>query len=83
MHDWRMVNLEEETVKGRKDGKAVARASMVTSMPLVLADAATRLVSCLTGDLEMPPAFGIKTAVGSAILASGLPSHSALTGRSC
>jgi len=58
--------------KGGKDRMAVAKTFMLTSMPFVLAEAATGVVSFLTGQLSMPPLVGAGTAVDLAILLAGL-----------
>jgi PKD repeat protein len=58
--------------KGRKDGTAVAKAFALVSMPFILAEVATGAVSFLTGQLSMPPAVGMGTAVDLAILLAGL-----------
>jgi len=58
--------------KGGKERMAVAKALMIVSMPFVLAEAATGVVSFLTGQLSIPPLLGIGTAVDLAILLVGL-----------
>jgi len=51
---------------------AVAKAFMITSMPFILAEAATGVASFLTGQLSIPPAVGPGTALDLAILVAGL-----------
>jgi hypothetical protein len=51
---------------------AVAKAFMITSMPFVLAEAGTGIVSFATGELRMPPFVGVGTAIDLAILLSGM-----------
>ena len=58
--------------KGGKDRMAVAKAFMITSMPFVLAEAGTGILSLLTGQLSIPPSVGPGTAVDLAILVAGL-----------
>ena len=43
-----------------------------TSAPFVLAEAATGIVSLVTGQLSIPPILGPGTAVDSAILVAGI-----------
>jgi hypothetical protein len=59
--------------KGGKDRRAaVMKASAITSMPFVLAEAATGVVSFLTGQLSIPPPIGVGTVVDVTILVAGL-----------
>ena len=58
--------------KGGKDRMAVAKAFMIVSMPFVLAEAVTGVVSFATGQLSVPPLAGLGTAVDMAILIAGL-----------
>jgi len=58
--------------KGGKDGMALAKAFLVTSFPVILAEAATGIVSLLTGLLSIPPSVGPGTVVDLAILVVGL-----------
>ena len=58
--------------KGGKDRMAVMKAFAVTSLPFVMAEAVTGVVSFLTGQLSMPPLFGVGTAVDLAILLAGV-----------
>jgi hypothetical protein len=58
--------------KGGKDRMAVVKAFAITSMPFVLAEAATGMLSLLTGQLSMPPLVGAGTAVDLAILLAGI-----------
>jgi hypothetical protein len=51
---------------------AVTKAFAITSMPFVLAEAATGMVSLLTGQLSIPPLVGAGTAVDSTILLAGI-----------
>jgi hypothetical protein len=51
---------------------AVVKAFLLTSMPFVLAEAATGMASFLTGQLSMPPSIGAGTAVDLAILTAGM-----------
>ena len=57
--------------KGGKDRMALVKAFTITSMPFVLAEATTGVVSVLTGQLSMPPLVGAGTAVDLAILLAG------------
>jgi len=58
--------------KGGKDRMAVAKAFVVTSLPFVLAEAGTGIVSLLTGQLSIPPLVRVGTAVDLAILLAGI-----------
>jgi len=58
--------------KNGKDGMAVMKAFTFTSMPFVVAEAATGIASLLTGQLSMPPMVGVGTALDLAILLAGL-----------
>ncbi len=58
--------------KGGKDRMAVAKAFMFTSLPFVLAEAATGVASALTGHPSIPPPIGAGTVVDAAILVAGL-----------
>jgi len=51
---------------------AVVKAFIITSMPFAVAEAATGVLSLLTGHLSIPPVVGAGTAVDVAILVSGL-----------
>jgi len=51
---------------------AVVKTFMITSLPFVIAEAATGVVSYLTGQLSMPPAVGPATVLDLAILVAGL-----------
>jgi len=51
---------------------AVVKAFMFTSLPFVLAEGVTGIVSFVTGELRIPPSFGTGTAVDSIILILGL-----------
>jgi subtilase family serine protease len=58
--------------KGGKERMAVVKAFTITSLPFVLAEAATGVVSLLTGQLSIPPLVGAGTAVDSTILLAGM-----------
>jgi len=58
--------------KGGKEKMGVVKAFAFTSLPFVLAEAGTGVVSLLTGQLSIPPALGFGTAVDLGILAVGL-----------
>jgi PKD repeat protein len=58
--------------KGGKDGMAVAKTFMISSMPFILAEAVTGVVSLLTGILSIPPIIGFGTAIDLVVLVAGL-----------
>ena len=58
--------------KGGKDSTAVVKALIFTSMPFVAAEAATGVISFLTGELSIPPVVGVGMAVDCTILILGL-----------
>jgi len=58
--------------KGGKDRMAVAKGFAIMSLPFVLAEAVTGIVSLLTGQLSMPPLLGLGTAIDAGVLVSGL-----------
>jgi hypothetical protein len=58
--------------KGGKDRMAVAKAFAITSLPFVLAEAVTGILSFATGELGIPPYVGIGTAIDLTILLAGL-----------
>jgi hypothetical protein len=58
--------------RGEKDKMAVMKAFAITSMPFVLAEAATGMASLVMGYLSIPPAVGIGTGVDLIILIAGL-----------
>ncbi len=58
--------------KGGEDWTAVAKAFIVFSLPFVLAEVATGIVSALTGALSIPPILGAGTVTDIAILVAGL-----------
>lgn len=58
--------------KNDKSTKAVAKTFALISMPFVLAEVVTGVVSYLTGLLSIPPAIGAGTFVDLAILLSGI-----------
>jgi len=51
---------------------AVVKAFAIISMPFVLAEAGTGIVSFAAGELRIPPYVGVGTAIDLAILFSGL-----------
>jgi len=58
--------------KGGKDRMAVAKTFIVLSLPFVLAESATGIISQATQELSVPPITGVGIAVDSAILVFGL-----------
>jgi len=58
--------------RGGKDRRAVVKAFLITSLPFIVAEAATGIASLVAGCLTMPPSFGVGTAVDTTILAVGL-----------
>jgi subtilase family serine protease len=58
--------------KGGKDKAAVAMAFVGVSLPFVLGEIATGIISQITGELSVPPVIGVGTAVDLAILVLGL-----------
>ncbi len=58
--------------KGGEDGMAVAKAFTVTTMPFVIVETMTGVVSYLTGELSIPPSLGLGTILDAFILAIGL-----------
>ena len=58
--------------KGGKEEMAVVKAFAITSMPLVLAEAATGIASYATGQLSIPPALGFGTAIDLGVVMAGL-----------
>jgi subtilase family serine protease len=58
--------------KDGKDKMAVMKAFAITSLPFVLGEAATGVISLLTGQLSIPPAIGPGTALDLVILVAGL-----------
>jgi len=58
--------------RGGTGKKAVMKAFTFISIPFVLAEAATGVVSFLTGQLSIPPVVGVGTAVDLAILLVGI-----------
>ena len=67
-----MARLGELTNEGGKDGMAVAKAFVIFSIPFVLAEAVTGIMSHIAGVLSIPPTIGVGTAVDLAILVGGL-----------
>ena len=57
--------------KGGKDRIAVLKAFTAFSAPFVLAEAATGVVSLMTGQLSIPPLLGVDTAADVSILLVG------------
>jgi len=58
--------------RGEKERMAVAKAFVITSLPFVVAEAVTGLVSFSTGQLPIPPVIGTGTAIDIGILLAGL-----------
>jgi hypothetical protein len=58
--------------KDGKDGMAVVKVFAITSMPFVLAEVGTGVVSLLTGQLSIPPLIGVGTVVVLSILIAGM-----------
>ncbi len=58
--------------KGDPSKAGVFKAFVLTSMPFVLAEVVTGIVSLFTGHLSIPPAAGVGTAVDIAILVTGI-----------
>ncbi len=58
--------------KGGEDGMAIAKAFIVFSLPFVLAEVATGVVSALTGALSIPPLLGVGMLLDLTILFIGL-----------
>jgi len=58
--------------KGGKDRMAVMKAFIITSVPFVLAEAATGTASYQTGQLAIPPTLGFGTVVDLSVLVAGL-----------
>ena len=58
--------------KGGKDRMAVVKAFVITSLPFVVAEVVTGIVSLATGQLSIPPLIGTGMLVDSAILTAGL-----------
>ena len=58
--------------KGGKGKMAVVKAFTVISLPFIIAEAVTGVASFLTGELKIPPTFGVGTAVDVTILLIGL-----------
>ncbi len=58
--------------KGGTGEMATMKAFAITSLPFVIAEAVTSIASFLTGQLSMPPAVGIGTAVDMGILVTGV-----------
>ena len=51
---------------------AVVKAFMITSLPFVLAEAGTGVISLLTGHLSIPPILGTGTVIDSTIFLGGI-----------
>jgi hypothetical protein len=58
--------------KGGKDKMAVTKAFVISSLPFVLAETVTGVISLATGQLSIPPLLGAGTAVDLAILIVGV-----------
>jgi len=58
--------------KSGKDRRTVVKAFAITSLPFVVAEAVTGILSSATGELEIPPYVGIGTAIDLIILLAGL-----------
>jgi hypothetical protein len=58
--------------KGGKDRMAVAKAFTITSLPFILLETATGIVSFMTGLLSIPPVVDLGTGVDVVILVAGL-----------
>jgi hypothetical protein len=58
--------------KSGKDRMAVAKAFAFASLPFVVAEAGTGIVSLFTGQLSIPPLMGVGTAVDLSILMAGI-----------
>jgi len=57
--------------KGGKNRMEVVKAFLITSLPFVLAEGVTGIISFSTGDLSIPPVIGVGTAVDLSILVLG------------
>ena len=58
--------------KGGTGRMAVVKAFLITSLPFVIAEAATGIISFITGELRIPPTVGVGTGVDLLILLAGL-----------
>ncbi len=58
--------------KGGKDRMAVVKAFAIVSLPFILAEAMTGIISFISGELRIPPSFGVGMAVDLTILLAGL-----------
>ncbi len=58
--------------KGGKDRMAVAKAFAIISMPFILVEAVTGIISLITGMMSIPPPLGIGTLVDTTILVAGV-----------
>jgi hypothetical protein len=58
--------------KGGKGRMAVAKAFLIISMPFVLLETATGMISFFTGELSIPPLVGLGAVADIAILLAGL-----------
>jgi hypothetical protein len=67
-----LLSSKKRPWKSGNDRMAVAKAFAFTSLPFVLAEAGTGMVSLLTGQLSIPPLAGVGTAIDLAILLVGL-----------
>jgi len=72
-----VIGVWSSRKKPWKDGtvrNAMEKAFVLTTLPFILAEAMTGIVSLITGQLSIPPLFGAGTIVDLAILVSGLAS---------
>jgi len=58
--------------RSEKGGKALLEAFTIASLPFILAEVATGVISLLTGQLSIPPPVGIGMAVDLIMLLAGL-----------
>jgi hypothetical protein len=58
--------------KGGKGRMAAAKAFAIVSLPFILAEAMTGIISFISGELRIPPSFGVGMAVDLTILLAGL-----------
>jgi len=68
--------LIELVNEGGKDGMAVAKVFMITSMPFVLVEILTGVLSVYVEPLRIPPVVGWGTGVDVLILVAGCCSRS-------
>jgi heme A synthase len=58
--------------KGGKERMAVVKTFAIISLPFVLLETATGVISFLTGELSIPPLLGVGTAIDLIILFAGV-----------